>query len=155
MIVDTSALVAILRQEADGPAIVAAIRATRPRRMSAANYLELGIVIDAARDPGASILLDELLAALEITIEPVTAGQARIARAAYRQYGRGMGGPAALNFGDCFAYALATDLGEPLLFKGGDFAQTDVVFFGPREERARLRELLGPYEAGRASVGRR
>jgi ribonuclease VapC len=148
VIIDTSALVAILRQEADAPAIVAAIRATRPRRMSAATYLELGIVIDAARDPGASILLDELLAALEITIEPVTEGQARIARAAYRQYGRGMGGPTTLNYGDCFAYALARDLGEPLLFKGGDFAQTDILFVGPREERSRLRELLAPYGTG-------
>ncbi len=96
------------------------------------------------------MLLDELLGALEITIEPVTEAQARIARAAYRQYGRGAGSPAALNYGDCFVYALARDLGEPLLFKGADFAQTDIPFVGRREERERLRELLAPYGAGAA-----
>ena len=89
-------------------------------------------MIDAARDPGASVLLDELLAALEITIEPVTEAQARTARAAYREYGRGQGSAAGLNYGDCFAYALAKELGEPLLFKGGDFAATDILFVGGR-----------------------
>jgi ribonuclease VapC len=147
VIVDTSALVAILRNEADSPAIVDAIQASRTRRLSAASYLELGIVIDAAKDPGASLLLDELLGALEISIEPVTEPQARVARAAYRQYGRGMGGPAGLNYGDCFSYALAKDLGEPLLFKGGDFAATDILFVGDRDERNRLRELVAPYQA--------
>jgi len=148
VIIDTSSLVAILRQEADAPAFVEAIRSTRPRRMSAGSYLELAIAIDAAGDPGASVLLDELLWTLEITIEPVTEAQARIARVAYRQYGRGTGSPAALNYGDCFVYALARDLGEPLLFKGEDFTRTDIQFVGRREEREHLRELLAPYGAG-------
>jgi ribonuclease VapC len=148
VIIDTSALVAILRQEEDSQAFVEAIRSTRPRRMSAGSYLELAIVIDAAGDTGASVLLDELLGALEIAIEPVTETQARIARAAYRQYGRGAGSPAALNYGDCFVYALARDLREPLLFKGEDFSRTDIPFVGRREERQRLREMLAPYGTG-------
>jgi ribonuclease VapC len=163
MIIDTSALVAILRREPEAQAFVEAIAAAPARRISAGTYLELAIVIDGRGDPGASLLLDELLAELGITIESVTATQAQIARAAYRQYGRGTGGGRAgsggptgtgargaggarFNFGDCFAYALAKDLGEPLLFKGEDFAATDIGFVGPREERHRLRELLAPYE---------
>ncbi len=145
MIVDTSALVAILRREADAPAILQALRSLSPRRMSAGTYLELGLVIDGARDPTASTLLDDLIEALDITIEPVTAAQARIARGAHQEFGRGSGHPAGLNFGDCFAYALAKDLDEPLLFKGDDFAQTDIPFVGRRQERGRLRELLAAY----------
>jgi ribonuclease VapC len=147
VIVDTSVLVAILREEPEAEAFVEAIQSAGARRISAGTYLELGIVIDAARDPGSSLLLDELLSELEITIEPVTESQARTARAAYRQYGRGRGGPAKLNFGDCFVYALAKDLAEPLLFKGEDFDQTDISFVGARAERNRLRELLAPYPA--------
>ncbi len=96
-------------------------------RISAANYVELGAVIDGARDPVASRRVDELIAMAGIGIEPVTGDQARRARDAYRDFGKGSGHPAGLNFGDCFAYALATDLGEPLLFKGTDFALTDVA----------------------------
>jgi ribonuclease VapC len=145
VIVDTSALVAILRKEADATALLDALRSVRPRRISAGTYLELGIVIDGARDPAATALLDELLAALEISIEPVTEVQARLARAAFRQYGRRSGHPAGLNYGDCFAYALAKELDEPLLFKGDDFAQTDIPFVGRREERRRMREHLAQY----------
>jgi ribonuclease VapC len=147
VIIDTSALVAILRREGDAAALLEAIRSTRPRRISAATWLELGIVVDSARDPVASALLDELATALELTIEPVTEAQARIARTAYQQYGRGSGTGASLNYGDCFSYALAKELGEPLLFKGDDFARTDIPFVGPRFERRRLRELLAPYPA--------
>ena len=84
-------------------------------------------MIDAKRNPIASRRLDELIAEAAISIEPVTAEQARIARQAYRDFGKGSRHPAQLNFGDCFAYALAKELREPLLFKGNDFIHTDVV----------------------------
>jgi ribonuclease VapC len=95
-------------------------------RLSAASLLEAAIVTDASRDPVLSRELDDLVDALGIIIEPVTEHQARIAREAYRDYGKGSGHPARLNFGDCFAYALARDRGEPLLYKGSDFAHTDI-----------------------------
>jgi ribonuclease VapC len=83
-------------------------------------------VIDASRSPIASRRLDDLIRAAGITIEPVTEVQARLARDAYRDFGRGSGHPARLNFGDCFSYALARDTGDPLLFKGDDFSRTDI-----------------------------
>ena len=95
-------------------------------RMSAANLLEASIVIDASRDPIASRGLDELVQLVAIRVEPVTEEHARIGREAYRDFGKGSGHPAQLNFGDCFAYALAKQTGEPLLFKGQDFGLTDV-----------------------------
>ena len=82
--------------------------------------------MDSARDPVVSRRFDELVAAAEIQVDPVTEVQARIARAAYRDFGKGSGHPAGLNFGDCFAYALAKDAGEPLLFKGKGFIHTDL-----------------------------
>lgn len=127
MIIDTSALIVILRHEDDAERFAAAIERARTRRISAATYVELGAVIDGARDPVVSRRLDELLDAASIVIEQVTAEQARIAREAYRDFGRGSGHAARLNFGDCFAYALAKAIGEPLLFKGDDFAKTDVA----------------------------
>jgi ribonuclease VapC len=96
-------------------------------RISAANYLETAVVIDSARDPVASRNVDKLVAAAGLIVEPVTAEQAAIARAAYRDFGKGSGHPARLNFGDCFAYALAKATGEPLLFKGDDFGRTDIT----------------------------
>lgn len=128
MIVDTSALIAILRAEADAPRFARALAArTEPKRLSAANFLEAAIVIDGARDAIASRRLDELITKADIAIEPVTAEQAHVARAAYRDFGKGSGHPASLNFGDCFAYALAKVIGEALLFKGQDFGLTDVT----------------------------
>lgn len=127
MIVDTSALIAILRAEPDAHNHAAAIEAAAHRRISAANFLEAAVVMDSARDPVVSRRFDELVAAAELQIEPVTESQARVARDAYRDFGKGSGHPAALNFGDCFAYALAKETGEPLLFKGNDFIHTDVV----------------------------
>lgn len=126
MIVDTSALVAILRAEQDAESFALALAADRAPRMSVANYVETTIVIDSARDPVASRQVDKLVARAGLTLEPVTAEQARVARAAYRDFGRGSGHPAKLNFGDCFAYALARCADEPLLFKGDDFGHTDV-----------------------------
>lgn len=126
MIVDTSAVVAILLGEPERGAFVRAIvQADRPR-ISAASYVECGIVVDSFRDPVLSARLDQLLDELRIEIEPVTAGHARLARDAARQYGRGSGNPARLNFGDCLSYAAARSLGQPLLFKGDDFSQTDL-----------------------------
>ncbi len=126
MIIDTSALIAILRDEPDARRFAEAIESASERRISAATYVELGAAIDGARDPVASRRMDELLATASIVIEPVTEEQARIARAAYRDFGKGSGHAAGLNFGDCFAYAAARATGQPLLFKGDDFTRTDI-----------------------------
>ena len=126
MIVDTSALVAILRDEPEARRFAIALANAPQRRMSAANFLEAAIVIDGSREPVASRLFDDLLRESRIHIEAVTEEQARIAREAYRDFGRGSGHVAALNFGDCFAYALARTSGEPLLFKGRDFIHTGI-----------------------------
>lgn len=127
MIVDTSAIVAVLRSEPDSDRYLQAFSQTRGLRISAGTYLETAIVIDANRDPVLSGRLDDLLAVAGITVEPVTQRQADIARRAYRDFGRGSGHAAGLNLGDCFAYALARDSREPLLFKGDDFTETDVL----------------------------
>ncbi len=127
MIIDTSALIAILRAEDDASDMALAIERAQVRKISAANYLETAVVIDASRDPIASRRFDELVDTAELRIEPVTHDQARIARDAYRDFGKGSGHKASLNFGDCFAYALARSTGEPLLFKGNDFGHTDIT----------------------------
>lgn len=127
MIVDTSALIAVLRAEPDAPAHAEAIASAAAARISAVNYVEAAVVVDAARDPIASRRFDDLIAEAGLSIEAVTADHAALARAAYRDFGKGSGHPARLNFGDCFAYALARHTGEPLLFKGDDFAHTDVA----------------------------
>lgn len=127
MILDASAIIAILRDEPEAKAYAIAIESADKRRLSAANFVEAAIVIDGSRDPIASRRLDELLNEAAIIIEPVTETQARIAREAFRDFGKGSGHPAKLNFGDCFAYALARTAGEPLLFKGDDFSHTDVM----------------------------
>jgi ribonuclease VapC len=130
MILDTSALIAILRLEAEAPdfarIIESAAKTAAQPRMSAVSYVEAGAVIDGSKDPIASRRFDELIEAAKIAIEPVTEAQARIARQAYRDFGKTSGHPAKLNFGDCFSYALAKSKGEPLLFKGQDFSRTDV-----------------------------
>lgn len=96
-----------------------------PVRISAATLVELGIVVDRFKDERLSLLLDELIAALTIEVIPVDDSQAAVGREANRKFGKGFH-PARLNFGDCFVYALAKLTGEPLLFKGKDFSQTDV-----------------------------
>lgn len=148
MIIDTSAIIAILTAEPDAARFLQAIREGRPRRISAAGYLEVGVVIDRSPDPVVRAGVDDLLGRLNIAIEPITASQARIARQAYRDFGKGSGHSAGLNFGDCFAYALARELNEPLLFKGDDFGRTDIQFIGSRAERRRLSELLAGYGTG-------
>lgn len=126
MIVDTSALVAILRAEPEAARLAKAMADSDILRMSAANFLESAIVIDSSREPVASRRFDDLIQACDLRIEPVTQEHAQVARNAYRDYGKGSGHPAQLNFGDCFAYALARSTGEPLLFKGQDFNHTDI-----------------------------
>jgi ribonuclease VapC len=126
MIVDTSALVAILRDEPEARACADAIEKSAVRRVSAGNFVETALIIDASRDPVASRRFDDLIKEAQITVEPVTEAQARIAREAYRDFGKASGHPARLNFGDCFTYALAKVTGEPLLFKGDDFTRTDI-----------------------------
>ncbi len=126
MILDTSALIVILRYEAEAPEFARIMERAAQLRMSAVSYVETGAVIDGSKDPVASRRLDELIEEAQIAIEPVTEAQARVARQAYRDFGKTSGHPAKLNFGDCFSYALAKARGEPLLFKGGDFSRTDV-----------------------------
>jgi ribonuclease VapC len=127
MIVDTSALIAILRDEPEAVACARAIEHAVSRRISAANFLEAAVVVDGSRDPVASRRFDDLVREAQLLVEPVTEAQARIARDAYRDFGKGSGHPAKLNFGDCFAYALAKHRGETLLFKGDDFSLTDIT----------------------------
>lgn len=126
MIIDASALIAILRNEPDASVYARAIEVASRRRVCAINFVEAAVVIDGSRDPIASRRFDELFAAAQLVIEPVTAEQARLARETYRDFGKGSGHPARLNFGDCFAYALAKVANEPLLYKGNDFSRTDV-----------------------------
>ena len=125
MIVDTSVIIAILRNESDAEVLIDAIDSADVRRLSAASYVEAAVVTDANQDPILSRRLDSLLQDSLVDIEPVTVDQARIAREAYRDFGKGRH-RAGLNFGDCFVYALAKDKGEPLLCKGNDFKRTDV-----------------------------
>ena len=126
MIIDTSALVALLDQEPEAARIAHALASSPERTLSAANLVEIGIVMQARRGDDGARDLDLLLAKLKVEIEAVTAGQADIARKAFRRYGRGRHA-ANLNFGDCFAYALAKDKSAPLLFKGDDFGRTDLM----------------------------
>jgi ribonuclease VapC len=126
MIVDSSALIAILKNEPEAEPFSVAIEAADVVRISAATYLETCIVVDGYRNPILAARLEEILANPGIVIEPVTPEQARIAREAYRDYGRNSGHRANLNFGDCFSYALARAKREPILFKGDDFIHTDL-----------------------------
>jgi ribonuclease VapC len=125
VIVDTSVIIAILRDEPDAAEIREILGQPQICRMSAVNYVEAGVVVDSNRNPILSRRLDDLLRVVQIGIEPVTVEQARIAREAYRDFGKGRH-RAGLNLGDCFAYALAKEKGEILLFKGDDFCHTDI-----------------------------
>lgn len=127
MIVDTSALVAVLKGEPDADALMVALAAADDVRISAATLVETSVVVDSVRDPVLSGRLDDLLRVLDVVVEPVDGVQASLARRAYRDFGGGSGHPAGLNLGDVFAYALARARDEPLLFTGDDFAATDVA----------------------------
>jgi ribonuclease VapC len=126
VIVDSSALMALAMGEPDYRQFEEAMLQGRPLLMSAASFLEAALVVDGKGDPVFTRRFDDLLGAFGIEIADVTAEQARIARRAYRDFGRGSGHRARLNFGDCLSYALAVDRDEPLLFKGGDLDRTGV-----------------------------
>lgn len=126
MIVDTSALIALIANEPEAGAFAVILASSPVNRVSAATFVETSIVVDRALPPGAHGRLDSLIEGSGITIEPLTAEQAQLARTAHRNFGRGSGHRARLNLGDCFAYALAKATGEPLLYTGEDFAQTDI-----------------------------
>lgn len=128
MVVDTSALLAILQDEPERRSFNEAIEAADSRRMSVATFVEVSIVIDARLGAAGQRDLDLFLERAAIELVDVDVEQARTARRAFTRYGKGRH-PAGLNFGDCFAYALAAVLGEPLLFKGEDFSKTDVNSF--------------------------
>ncbi len=125
MIVDSSAVIAILNQETGTERYKEAIVTASPCRMSVANALKASIVVESCGGRAAGEELDRFFERFAFELAPVTAEQLAAARRAWRRFGRG-NHPAALNFGDCFAYALAETTGEPLLFKGEDFALTDV-----------------------------
>lgn len=124
MILDTSAIIALANQEPSADAVQAALLSADTLKMSAGTWIELFIVLDA-RDPRLAWKVTTLLSELGVMVVDVTAAQAATARQAYRDFGRG-NHAAGLNFGDCFAYALATQLNEPLLFVGDDFGHTDL-----------------------------
>lgn len=126
MIIDTSAVLAILFAEEDAGRYASAVPSAEVRLMSAANYLEAGIVIDNQIGPAAGRHFDALIARADIGVEAVSREQADIARQAYLDYDRG-NHPARLKFGDCFAYALSKKTGQPHLFKGDDFSKTDIL----------------------------
>jgi ribonuclease VapC len=126
MVIDSSALAAIFFNEPERQAFLAAIADAPSRMISAATVLETGIVIESRLDEAAGRELDLFLIRGRFQVVPVDADQMELARSAWRRYGKGRH-PAALNFGDCFAYALAKWTGEPLLAKGTDFASTDIA----------------------------
>lgn len=125
--VDTSAFIAVLRGETDADEYLSALARAEGVQLSAATYVETGIVVDNTRDPVISGRFDQLLGELNAEIRDVTVNQARLAREAYRNFGKGSRHPARLNYGDCFAYALATETRTPLLFKGEEFGHTGVA----------------------------
>ena len=126
MVIDTSALVAILQDEPERAALADAVLTARRCRLSAATLVESGIVMQGRHGNDGARRLDALLSQIRVEVVPLTAAHAALARGAFRRYGKGRH-PAALNYGDCFSYALAAALDAPLLFVGADFEQTDVA----------------------------
>ena len=131
MVVDTSAIIAILMREEGWRDLIWTILGVPTACLSAATLVEAGIVVEGRSGPPGADRLDRLLEELGLEVVAVTAEQATLARLAFRRFGKGRH-PAALNFGDCFAYALAKSRGEPLLFRGDDFARTDIEPAGTR-----------------------
>ena len=127
MVIDTSALLAILLGESEAMAMVGAIASADRRLLGAPTLVESSAVMRARKGPQGEIALDALLRRLGIELVGMPAEAAGFARSAYARYGKGVGSPAVLNFGDCLAYGLARSLDEPLLFKGMDFSQTDIA----------------------------
>ena len=130
MIIDTSALIAILRDEPERRSFNRAIEAAERRAMSVVSFVETSMIVESRFGPDGIRDLDLFVAKAGIELVPVDIDQAHVARTAFREYGKRRH-PASLNFGGCFAYALAKTLNEPLLFKGTDFALTDIVSWSP------------------------
>lgn len=126
MVIDTSAIAAILLREPDREQYALAIYRERRRLISAVTRVELTCVIEGRKGAVGRVLLDNFLELVEPEIVPVSVEQTLTAIEAFRRYGKGQGHPAQLNIGDCFSYALAIATDQPLLFKGGDFTATDV-----------------------------
>jgi ribonuclease VapC len=126
VVVDSSVVVAIFKREADASDLIDRLASFQKRIISAASFFEAAIVCEDWAKPADPKEFNLTLAALRLEIAPATLPQMEIARQAHRRFGKGRGNPAVLNFGDCFVYALAKELGAPVLFKGGDFSQTDI-----------------------------
>lgn len=126
MVIDASVFVAILLNEPEADRFQRALVASRRPVVGAPTLVEATAVL-LARVPDSMPILDELLARLGVSVVPMTPAAAQLARLAYARYGKGVGAPGVLNFGDCLAYGVAAALGEPLLFKGDDFSQTDIA----------------------------
>jgi ribonuclease VapC len=126
MVIDSSALIAIALEEPEAERLLGFIRQASPCKISAATFLETGMVLKRDATGKHMAAFEKLIRALGLSIIPVTEEQARTALNAFDRYGKGRGHPAGLNFGDCFSYALAKVSGEPLLFKGEDFIHTDI-----------------------------
>ncbi|MFT4135629.1 type II toxin-antitoxin system VapC family toxin [Microbacterium sp.] len=126
MIVDTSAVMAVLEREPEGDAVAEALAVSPATRISAVTLVELTAVVQRYGRVEVHRKVDRLLQTWGVETVPFDSEQSRIARQAYRDYGRGSGHPAQLNLGDCFSYALATVTGDPLLYVGQDFAATDI-----------------------------
>lgn len=126
MVIDTSALLAILFSEPEAAALLEAIVAGEPRLIGAPTLVEAAAVMAARKGPQGEVALDALLQRLDIDVIAMSPEAAAFARSGYARYGKGIGSPAVLNYGDCLAYGVARAAGEPLLFKGEDFARTDI-----------------------------
>ncbi|AFU05147.1 type II toxin-antitoxin system VapC family toxin [Nocardia brasiliensis] len=126
MIMDASALLAIVNGEPESDSFTKILGSTRGISMSVVNHFEVAIKVDRHPNPVLARRTEQLMERAGIELVPVSLEQAVIARAAYRDFGKGSGHPAQLNLGDCFAYALATVTKEPLLYKGNDFVHTDI-----------------------------
>lgn len=126
MVLDTSALVAILLSEPEAESMVRALARDESRLLGAPTLVEAAAVMYAKKGPGGEVALDALLERSDIRILPMSLAAARLTRLAYGRFGKGVGDPGVLNYGDCLTYGVAMSEGEPLLFKGDDFSQTDV-----------------------------
>ncbi len=126
MIVDTSALVAIAKGEPEAKRCIQRLEEFGRNRISAANLFEAFLVVDRLPAAGSRDIVEALWNRFALQVEPITEQHVRLAREANLRYGKGSGNGAGLNFGDCFAYALAKQTGEPLLFVGNDFGKTDI-----------------------------
>jgi len=127
MVIDTSAVIAILLNETEAPRLIDAIDADPVRLIGGPTLVEAGAVIVARKGSAGAVALDALMQRLDISVEPFAPSAAEFARSAYSRYGKGVGHPGILNYGDCLSYGIAQALSQPLLFTGKDFAATDVT----------------------------